>query len=86
MDKLKNRYFVNKFSNNKNNGKKIWSTINDLLGRNKCSKINMIELDDNEISDQKEIAKNFNEYFTSIAKKTQDKLDPPKKITITLFP
>jgi hypothetical protein len=86
LDKLKNRYFVNKFANNKNNGKKIWSTINDLLGRNKCSKINMIELEDNEISDQKEIAKNFNEYFTSIAKKTQDKLDPPIKNYNDLIP
>jgi hypothetical protein len=77
FDKLKNNYFINKFSNNKNNSKKTWNTINDLLGRNKKEKINMLEVNDDEIFDKKEIVKCFNEYFSSIAQETQEKLDAP---------
>ena len=46
----KKEYYIKKFSDNKQNPKKAWRTINDVLGRNrKHSTINEIKLQGNQI-------------------------------------
>ena len=60
-NKLKFSYYDNKFSNCKSDTKKVWSLINDVLGRKKRNSV----LTFTSIY----AAHNFNKYFTSIASK-----------------
>ena len=63
LDSLKNKvkyeYYNNKFLNCKNNTKKVWQEINNVLGRKKRNSTLSFE--------SEEASHNFNKYFTSIA-------------------
>ena len=75
----KNNYFNCKFNSFQKNSKKLWKTINNIIGRNnKSSCINSIFKEDGAIvTDANEIASEFNKFFQSIPAYTQNKLDPP---------
>ena len=64
---------------NKFNMKETWKTLNNLLGRNKkCRLPDFFKgADGNKITDPKEIANNFNDFFTNIGNKLADKITPP---------
>ena len=63
----KKEYYINKFSNNKQNPKKAWRTINDVLGRNrKHSTINEIKLPGKTVTSTDELVEVFNDYFRNI--------------------
>ena len=59
--------------------KETWKTLNNLLGRNKKSKLPDFfkDTDGNKITDSNEIADNFNDFFTKIGTKLADKITPP---------
>ena len=62
--------------------KETWKTLNNLLGRNKKSKLPDFfkDTDGNKITDSNEIANNFNnfnDFFTNIGTKLADKITPP---------
>ena len=57
--KVKYDYYHNKFLNCKNNTKKIWQLINQVLGRKKRNSVLHFKTED--------ASHNFNKYFTSIA-------------------
>ena len=59
--------------------KETWKTLNNLLGRNKKSKLPDFfkDTDGNKITDSNEIANNFNDFFTNIGTKSADKITPP---------
>jgi len=63
------KYFNSKFAHLKNDIKKTWNNINQLIGKPKqCRSIKIIK--DNElISDPSQIASAFNEHFSSVAPK-----------------
>ena len=75
----KNKYFNSKFNSLEKNSKKLWKTINNIIGRNnKSSSIKSILTEDGSIvTDTNKIASEFNKFFQSIPAYTQNKLDPP---------
>ena len=63
----KKSYYNNNFHVNSNNSKKTWQAINELTGRkSNKSTINSIVVDEETISDPKEICNNFNSFFAEI--------------------
>ena len=74
----KRNYYMNIFSNFKNNTKKLWQTINNMTKSNTTqTKLNTIINDDKIITDPIDISNTFNDFFTNIAKKLDDNLTKP---------
>ena len=75
----KNKYYAHLFNKYRDNSKKQWQTINNLLNRTKPKTTNMRLKDDNGnvTSNPSDIAEQFNCYFTTIADrlKTQTETD-----------
>ena len=82
VDKLVKRtkcnYYINVFSNFKNNIKKTWETLNKLNGKttNKTS-INNIIHEDKILNEPHDISEAFNSFFTNIASNLESKLPAP---------
>ena len=64
---------------NKFNMKETWKTLNNVLGRNKQTKLPDFfkDPDGNKITDSNKIANNFNDFFTNIGTKLANKISPP---------
>jgi hypothetical protein len=62
-----------------NNMKKMWSTLNNLLGRNKQNKLPDFFIDDtgNNITSSIDIANKFNDFFTNIGTTLANKIPSP---------
>ena len=69
IDKAKAKYYKKYFDEHKENSKKQWQMINNLLGRNNTAKsINrLIDKKGDVINTSTAIAENFNDYFANIA-------------------
>ena len=78
IKKLKSNYYSSKFVKYRNNSKKTWQLINVIYGRGKRRVIKTIRLSNGNLSsDEKDIADDFNAFFTSIPLKTQSDLNAP---------
>lgn len=81
MDYRKEQYYMNLFSVNKNDIKKQWKTINEILGKkSKNNKIIKIKAGVNPsviLEDENKIAEEFNSFFVSVSDQLKLKLDPP---------
>jgi len=74
--KTKKEYYRDKFTRNKNDSKQTWKTINELRGKaSENPVIREIKSDNQNITDSKEIANTFNEFFTTIATKLASELN-----------
>ena len=78
----KKSYISDKIENNKNNTRKMWQTllrVNNLLGRNKKTKLPdfFINTKGDKITNDKDIAENFNTFFANIGKNLADKISSP---------
>ena len=75
----KKSYITAKINNNKDNTKTMWTTINNLLGRNKKDKIPdyFINANGDKVSDNKLIAENFNQFFANIGTKLAKLIPEP---------
>ena len=76
----KKSFITSKIEDNKNNTKLMWRTLNNLLGRNKKTKLPdfFITKHGTKTFDNAEIAENFNDFFANIGKTLADKIpDPP---------
>ena len=77
ITKSRSIYMKRKFNSVKHDSKKIWQSINSLLGRSTNSSSQNYELETstgNTLNDHKEIAEHFNNYFNNIPVNTQSKL------------
>lgn len=78
--KSKSLHYTNLLEKTKGDMKSTWKTLNSLIGR--CKKnVNLVEafLINNKLStDKKEIANNFNAYFTAVGSKLAEKIPPSK--------
>ena len=74
--KSKNNFQSAYFEKFKNNSKKIWKGINNLLNKssNKSSEDINLNINGNLVNDKTKVANHFNEFFTGIAKNLVDKL------------
>jgi len=75
----KKSYYTNQIELHNNDMKKMWSTLNNLLGRNKQVKLPdfFIDTSGNKISRAQDIANKFNDFFTSIGASLANKIPPP---------
>ena len=69
--KSKKDYYINYFASFKENSKKLWSGVKEIIDNNVNNKIPILNIQVNGklISDNKTIANSFNKYFTTIANK-----------------
>ena len=88
LDKLKRSekisYYHSKCSDFKNNVKKLWELINQVIGKtvDKSSVISHITVNETEILNEKAIANEFSKYFSSVGKTFASKVKNSKcKIT-----
>ena len=74
--KSKKDYYITYFDNFKENTKKLWSGVKEIINKKSKDKSNVLYLQINGklISDNKTIANSFNKYFTTIAQKLQEKM------------
>ena len=79
LQKVKTKYYNDKFVLNNKYSKKQWKTINQILGRGKKKKVNDIEVTPGGslTNNENEIAKILNNFFSSIGDTTQSNLNPP---------
>ena len=67
LKNAKKEYYSTRIADEETNPKKAWKTINDLLGRqNKQTVVNELKLGDNSLTNPKDIAEVFNDYFANI--------------------
>ena len=76
----KAKHFNNIFLENKLNLYKTWQGIREIINVNKTKskEVNCIQVSNKTVNDPSKIAKEFNNHFTSIAKKLEEKLIKPK--------
>ena len=75
MRSAKRDYYANKFTNNKQNPKYAWRTINDILGRNrKQTTINEIKLPGKTVTSADELVDIFNDHFSNIGPKLAESI------------
>ena len=70
-NQLKRDYYQTTLTDNKQNSNKLWKTLNNIIPGSKHSNSfpQSITENDIEISDKKEIARAFNEFFVSVGSK-----------------
>ena len=51
----------------KNDIKATWNVINSVLGRSKCTQLFKLSIDGREVRSEKEVANEFNDYFSKVA-------------------
>ena len=67
LKNAKKEYYSTRIADEGTNPKKAWKTVNDLLGRkNKQTVVNELKLADNGLTNPKDIAEVFNDYFANI--------------------
>ena len=78
LKKAKKEYYANYFQNNTKNSKKIWEGIKSIINTKnpKPPVVSQIKVDGRIIDSPKEIASNFNKFFTEIGPNTEK--DIPK--------
>ena len=71
IKKAKSKYYENYFQQYNSDGRKKWQMINKLLNRNSKSKIGITKLrkDENIVTNPKDIAQTFNEFFCTVAQR-----------------
>ena len=76
LRQAKTDYFRTKISNQNNNPKEAWKTINNLLGRSPGNTVvNELKFNDTKITSPEEIANAFNTYFTDIGPNLVSSID-----------
>ena len=79
----KESYYKNHFQENRKNSRALWSGINEIIYSKKSAKTipqSSISVEGKTISDPKNIAENFNNFFNSIGKNIQNKTSQLKNI------
>jgi endonuclease V-like protein UPF0215 family len=77
--KVKYEYYVNKIYEFKNEGKKMWSILNDVLGKhkNKHNSIAYININGIKSYNKRDIANEFCKYFSSVGATLANKIPKP---------
>jgi hypothetical protein len=82
----KAKYYYTKFEKSKNDSKKTWSTINEVLNKSTANNtIEYIHHNNTKIEDKKHIANCFNAYFSNIGTNMASKIEINKDYNYTDF-
>ncbi|KAL3282589.1 hypothetical protein HHI36_005765, partial [Cryptolaemus montrouzieri] len=79
----KQEYYRNEITQNMNNPKEMRKTVNEFSGRGNEGSRNGIEsivMHGREITDEREIASQFNEFFTGVWRKLAQKIKQPLRV------
>ena len=87
IKEAKKRYYESCFNKYKHDMKNTWKTINNILNKTekKCDFPNFFNHNDSIITDKKEIADAFNNYFIDIGPNLASKIIPPNDLHFTDF-
>ena len=78
------QYYQDLLQNNKNNMKKSWSIMKNIINKKKSSTIPQYFMHNNrKIIDQVEISTHFNDFFTNVGTSLSDKIPQPKHSAIS---
>ena len=78
--KKKKAYYQNLILERKNDGNKLWKTLNEIMGRAKTNSPSFIEVDGSFLTKGKDIANHFNDHFVGkVDKLTKDM--PPFRVS-----
>ena len=74
IKKSKRVYYENYFKKYSDDGRKKWQMINSLLNRNKKSRVGITKIKHNDtmLTDPKDIAQTFNDFFCNVAQRLKD--------------
>ena len=71
----KKDYYSTKIAGDRSNPKEAWKTINNLLGRqSKSTTVNELKLNESSLTNPKDIAEGFNDYFSNIGTNLASKI------------
>ena len=69
-------YFSQKISDSQGNPSKMWKTINTVLGKtSKTTSVAMVEFENKQLTDKKEITSAFNRHFTNVGPSLAGKIE-----------
>ena len=74
VEKAKNSYNKNLFAHNRNNPKKTWSLINNLMGKKRSKPVKSIVRNNQTLTNDTDIANSMNEFFATVATELDKKL------------
>jgi hypothetical protein len=74
----KKKFYLRKFTAVQGNMKKTWALINDLRGKSKTNIKASFIIDGKLVNDRRKISNGFNEFFSSVARKLNVKLNSSK--------
>ena len=84
--KSKNVYFRTIFEKNKKNIKENWKIVNKILGKHSDrKKVRNLIVNEIKITDNKQIAEQFVNYFSTVATKLEQQIPPPDLSYSTFF-
>ena len=85
--KAKHDYFQSEFDKNKNDIKKTWETISDVLHKSKVHKgfPSYFNINGNKIYNNKEIATHFNNFFINVGPKLANEIDTNGKLPYSRY-
>lgn len=81
IKRAKNYYNKNLFVQNQNNPKKTWSIIKNLMGKKNSKRIKSIVVNNQTITNDKDIANAMNDFFATVATELDSKLPIPNQNT-----
>jgi hypothetical protein len=83
----KKMHISNKLNENAKNPKTMWEILNEITGGKKGeSKIDKIMVNDNELTDPKMMAEEFNKFFTSIGTKISESISQTNTDPLSMMP
>ena len=87
INDVKKAFYHKKFDDYKNDARKTWSTINDILARKKVKNTfpDYFLIKGHNVTNKQHIANEFNNYFTDIGPKLSQQIQPPENLDYKTF-
>ena len=87
INQVKKSYYHNKFNDYRNDARKTWGTINDVLARKKVKNTfpDYFLVRNHEVTNKQHLANEFNEFFTGIGPKLSEQIEPPANLDYKAF-
>ena len=86
IDKMRSKYYNDKFNNISNDTKKTWSNINQLLNRKGKKSVTKLKNEFNEYMVGLDMVNHFNDYFSNIGARLSSSLPPNNDYINTTVP
>ena len=87
INEVKKAYYHDKFYEYKNDARKTWSTVNDVLARKKVKNTfpDYFLVKNHEITNKQHLANEFNDFFTGIGPKLSEQIQAPNNLDFKSF-